>query len=351
MAAVHRIDAEASRRAMKRWQQGRRQSRVMFSSAAGNEEAPRVREWTTRLWLQRPDRMREETTDEHPRYGVRVGETWWMYSEGSGALTNEGDPHHNAGIGQELQALLEPSPLIPHFDFEVEGETEHVGRRSLHALGRQRELPDSHHLFFPGLTPGTNCIDLLVDVERGVLLRLVSLLDDEAISTIEVQEIAFDEPLDPDLFVFVPPEGEELQRTSDRHAMRDLSLEEVAQQASFPVFAASGLDAGWRLRALHLKPDRRQRTEQVHLRYSRDDATHSFGINEQPAQDPAFFATVREPERVERDGRELFVVRPHDDSPLAAVRLTREGTAMELISDNLDADALLEIAARLKRWE
>jgi hypothetical protein len=44
----------------------------------------------------------------------------------------------------------------------------------------------------------------------------------------------------------------------------------------------------------------------------------------------------------------MQVTRPTEQRPLAGVRLKRDGTAVEVSSDNLDVEALLDIAAGLR---
>jgi hypothetical protein len=47
-----------------------------------------------------------------------------------------------------------------------------------------------------------------VDADRGVLLEVVATRDGEPFHRITTQRIAFDHPIDPERFRFVPPPGE-----------------------------------------------------------------------------------------------------------------------------------------------
>src|SRR5690349_19719469 len=60
---------------------------------------PATSQRTTRFWVQRPDRVREETAgdEEPPHLLVQVGATWWSHTERHGAMTNEGSPNHAHG--------------------------------------------------------------------------------------------------------------------------------------------------------------------------------------------------------------------------------------------------------------
>jgi hypothetical protein len=60
------------------------------------------------------------------------------------------------------------------------------------------------------------------------------------------------------------------------------------------------------------------------------------------------FTAVSEPEEISHNGVTMLVIRPTDAFPLASVRLTRDGTSIEITSDNLGLDRLLEIATSLR---
>ncbi len=99
---------------------------------------------------------------------------------------------------------------------------------------------------------------------------------------------------------------------------------------------------------MHLRPRRAQSYEQVHLHYHRDDAARQFGINEHRADAEPMFVAAAEPEELERNGERLHVVRPADAFPLATVRLRRDGTSIELTSQSLTLERLLEIVDGLR---
>jgi hypothetical protein len=268
-------------------------------------------------------------------------------ARGAGAVTNNGSPNHHAGIGDDCELLIEPASLLPHFDFDVIGEGEQAGRPGVRVRARKRAARDRDG-FMPGLPIGYDELDLLVDRERGTLLQLAALLDGEPGVDRRIEEIAYDEPIPPGTFEFVPPAGEEIEDVSRRERIHKLPIEQVAERASFTVFVATRLDGAWRMRAMHLPPRRGQPHEHVHLHYHRDDATQSFGINEHWADAEPLFTAVREPEEILRGGERLQVIRATDEFPLGSVRLTRDGTSIELTSDNLPLERLLELVDGLR---
>jgi outer membrane lipoprotein-sorting protein len=347
LTATTRTDHEAVAKAVERWNRRVQGSTARVYAHGPAIERPRFDEETTRLWIERPDRVREETEGRFSRYAVSVGETWWMFNEHQGAVTNNGAPNHSAAIGQQFDLMLEPAQLLPHFDFQLAGEEEHAGRSVVRVHARERRAGDQRR-FLPPLPVGCAEAELLVDLETGTLLRLTALFDGAPGVDLQITEIAFDEPIPPATFVFVPPPREAIEDVTEQRALRDEPIEDVARRASFTVFLATGLDGCWRLRAMHLPARRGQPHEHVHLHYHRDDAAHSFGINQQSADVSLMCTGVSEPEQIEHDGEQLHVIRPTDSFPLGSVRLVRDGTSIEITADNLALERLLEIVDGLR---
>jgi hypothetical protein len=97
--------------------------------------------------------------------------------------------------------LFDPSALLGAFRFTVTGRGEAAGRAALAATAvRTRGVPASQ----TGLPRGADELELLVDAEFGVLLRLVCSAGGEAFEVHQVREIAFDEPIPPGSFEAAP---------------------------------------------------------------------------------------------------------------------------------------------------
>lgn len=346
LTATTRTDHAALAKAMEQWSRGRHVSRSVMYATGPEIERPRFSQETTRLWIERPDKIREEVDGQFPRYGVSIGDTWWMWSEMQGAITNSGSPNHHAGLGQSYELLLEPAQLLADFDFAIRGEEEQAGRKAIRVHAHARPTSDQH-TFMPPLPVGSEECEFVVDLEYGVLLRLTALFESEPVTDMQIQEIAVDEPIPPEIFEFAPPPGEQVEDAAQQHSIRDEPIGKIAQRASFVVFIATKLDGSWRMRAMYLPKRRGQPHEHVHLHYHRDDATHSFGINQQLA-DASIFTAVSEPEEIEHGGERLHVVRPTESFPLGSVRLIRGGTSIEITSDNLPIERLLGIVDNLQ---
>jgi hypothetical protein len=99
-------------------------------------------------------------------------------------------------------ALVDPSYLASGWDLTVLDERKHAGRHALHVsakwLGRDPEPP---------LWSYVHKYDLLVDRERGVLLRAAGIIEGEEVGVYSVRLVRFDEPIADELFVLEPPKG------------------------------------------------------------------------------------------------------------------------------------------------
>ncbi len=133
---------------------------------------------------------------------VVEGDTYWART-GATVQTNGGSPNNTIG-GTEIVALLLPAAVPAGFDLVETGERGEVaGRACTIAVATPRE-PDEY-----GHTPSAEVFDmadggdefrLSIDIETGVLLRVVKYVDGEVAEISEFTEIAFDEPLDDALF-------------------------------------------------------------------------------------------------------------------------------------------------------
>jgi hypothetical protein len=292
-------------------------------------------ESVVRVWLD-GDRAREERADG---LAIRHGDRWWLWSEAFGARTNDGDPRHLAGIGDVALRLLEPSHVLAALRLELAGETEAVGRSALRVVARERDARRETGMLLFQLGYGADAYELLVDRERGVLLRTAALLDREPFAVTEVGDLAFDETFPPETFVFELPEGESFREdVSGRRS----TLESAAAAAPFTVLAPAAVPEGWRLVVISIPAsDRPPTPDVVVLHYHSPDAAHSLSIHE-CAADAA-------------DQHEWIVWEERDGVGVAApdtvggwARVVRHGTRAVLHSSDVELDDLLAFAAALR---
>jgi hypothetical protein len=258
------------------------------------------------------------------------GERTWTWTPEAGAVVA------NRGASSELD-LLHPLALVLAFELEPFGTADVAGRAALAVRARPRD--DASRMHSLGL--GADELELVVDAERGILLRTEARHGSEAFRVLEVEEIAFDEGLPPNTFVFEPPPGETVRPIEEAYRWDDVSVEEAAKRASFTVWVPRGLHERWRVHAIHRPASERPNLDEtVHLLYF-DDALHNFSIEQAGVR---LLAWRTDPPRViERDGAELRLI---EGKPLE-VHLERGGTQLRISSDTLDADALVELATSL----
>jgi hypothetical protein len=343
--AVQERAFERHRAEMEERRGGGRSYGVLLLGGQGPESPPTVEE-TVRLWLDRPDRVREEVEGEHPRTLVRNGRKMWSRMPKWGAV--EHDLDDEGDVGWQHGMLLAPLALAPAFEFEVGVATTVGGRDGI----RVRSLPrpaDEPHLFGLGAA-GADEYELVVDLERGILLRTEARLEGAPFAILEFTEVAFDESLAPELFVFTAEPGEAVRSQEELTAgwEHELTLEEAAGRASFPLFVPARV---WPTARMHVNymPTRTHppMKEHVSIHYWDDETNRQFSLDQQAAEQED--APRPELERIDLDGVEAWVWGPPPErrSLPTLVRLMRGGTQIELSSQDFDREELLELARTL----
>lgn len=323
-------------------------------------EPPDPHEERVRFWWEPPQRLREEVETSFPRPQVRTtvidGELWWLYSPDLGAISNaELDEAERArygiGGGERLRSLLDPSGLIPALEFEA---IERSGDR-LHVRARPREDAGLGTRFQVPLGAGADAFELEVDGETGVVRRLTALLEGEEVSSSVLEELALDEEFPEGTFVLVPPPGEEVRPPEGAGERHPYTLEEAAAAAPFRLFAPPELPEGlWRLRVHFHEARRRPPTPALAaLLYHRADARAALVISQRAADSAADVAWAGlgppELEEVERGGVRYTVCRADPARGVQhGVAFEREGTTIQLQSEELDVETLLALATTLE---
>ena len=331
---------------------------MMF--AVGDPQAepePTETEETVRLWLERPGKRREEVDGPHPRLAVTDGTKMWAYMPELGAFEQELDPDGDAG---EVDVLLHPERILPSAEIEMVGRTSVAGREGI-ALRAKRRRGRERPLFAPqALVPGADEYELVVDRELGVLLRTEARIEGEPFAISEVVEIAFDERFSPETFRFEPPEGETIRTPEEMWGGEEdiLSVEEAAARASFPLWIPSRLPPladrhllgqAWEIHVHYQRArERPPMPEFVSLTYWHESGK-SLALHEQASGGPRDALAPWEP--VELEGRRYLVWEPEGSKlpvPIQ-IRVEREGTEVQVSSQELGRAELLEVARSLVR--
>ncbi len=342
-------DQERAMAAFKAMAEGRGRA-AMVMAHGGRRESPREHVEVVRIW-RAPDRARVEH-DDRGRFGVRVGDRWWSWSEKSGAVSNERDTDVGSGVGEELQRLLDPTFLLGALRFTMTGRSEIAGRPtiSVEAVPRRtfernsRSVSDSFALH--GLGPGAERYLLEFDAERGIVLSVEAIHEGETFRCTEAVEIAFDEHLDDELFVFRAPSGESVRSPRELHSQPEhVPITEAQQRAPFTVLTPARVPAGWHASCVYFGPSQRPAAAaRVQLSYRSDSAHENVAISQRSLADPDSFADTEGWQKVDREGMSLDVRHEGHQSEL---RLEREGTAVLMTSSTLSTDQLADLAVSL----
>lgn len=158
---------------------------------------PRFMEAVHRIWARKPYRWRLEF-DGPEGTNVFVGDLGWSEPPDAPRTERRGPPLDALmleAIDATVAYTFDPWPVITELVLRVRERTEHAGREAVRILA----VPEAG----PTVLLGSDADDyeLLVDVERGVLLRSAARVEGEEFRVTEVLDIAFDEKLSEDIFI------------------------------------------------------------------------------------------------------------------------------------------------------
>ncbi len=159
------------------------------------------------LWqlsICQPDRSRVEFGVSHDRRIAQItdgGRTWRTAPGGHGHV-NEQRNGAKLQLGP-LGLLVETAEISAALELEVAEPTRALGRKAfeVRARPRDRELRPRPGLFNPHML-GADHVQLVVDAERGVLLRVETFLGGEPFYRLEMTEVSFDEDIPDAVFAF-----------------------------------------------------------------------------------------------------------------------------------------------------
>jgi outer membrane lipoprotein-sorting protein len=312
----------------------------------GDEEPADTTERVERLWWEPPARVRSEVDGEST--WVSDGAQSWHYTPSFGTITSSAD-ESELGPG-EAALLLDPAPILGGLDFEIGGRETFIGRDAIRVRARPRRGQVDWH-DFGGLAPGADEYALVIDAERGVLLRAAAVFEGKEFVRSELVEVAFDELFPPETFAFDPPPGEPVRTQEElaEHRLEHLSLEEAARRVPFPLWIPARVPADWTMDVRYVPAiEAWSHPERVMIAYHSEADEPSFvylqeaAASEEPPPSPRW-------RRLEREGQQLHVLEDERGRAPAQVRLEREGTAITISGQNVEADELIELASALVR--
>jgi hypothetical protein len=323
--------------------------------SSSGEPAPPETEETVRIWRD-GQRFREELHGgrRDGYYGVADGPLWWFWDEHRGAMSNQDNPDAQSGVGQRLQLMLNPVPLLSSLRFRVTGTSQVAGRAAVtaHAIPRPHDSRRGGFGFeLHELGIGAHHYQLEVDQDRGVLLAVTAFRNEQPFHKITTLAIRFDEPIEAKIFQFTPPDGEEIQPIRNRPRPQHITVTEAQQRAPFTVFVPDHVPEGWQLRCVFIEASARPPSPaRVALSYRSMDGHQSISISQVAAADRAshFGSMINDEDWqvVVHEGTSIKL--SPAEWPQAQANLERDGTLVFLTSNNLTCDQLAPIAVNLK---
>ena len=223
-------------------------------------------------------------------------------------MTAGADASAGMGTGDTLAVLSDPSRLIPSFDFEVLGTCTYRERKAIRvrATPRKTAWPPFE------LDPWADNHELIVDLERGVLLRAGAFTGGEEFAVIEVLEIAFDEVFADD--IFVSPEAEPLGRSESPRVGRSVWRTRFARRPF-----RSGRRAAYRVALPPTSVSARRATDPRRSSSTTSPMTPSTGSRSgRRATGELGEIAWAEPRAIEHEGEEYLVVTADDTEAVAS---------------------------------
>lgn len=310
-----------------------------LGGVAPGEDAE-VHRWRVELWAEQ-GRFRQERSGPDAEHVLVVdGERWWSWSPAMGLQSSEEERGvHHIGAGVEM---LDPARFLSGFDLDQAGEAVVAGRsaRCVHVRAR-----DPKHHAPGGLEPGIEEAELLLDRERGLVLRQAELFEGEEAFVRVVEEITYDVGLPPETFVFELPPG-----ASAANPLRPemTTLDRAAELASFPVFKLDPVPPDWRVQAMYVAATERPTLpDSVTLLYTRADGEERLRIAERTSEHE--LPAIGGERRFERSGRSYIALGPEQPAGREPAELifALDGTQIRMSSSELAATALLDYADEL----
>lgn len=186
---------------------------------------------------------------------------------------------------------------------------------------------------------------MLLDAERGLVLRQAELVDGKEAFVREVEQITYDEPLPQETFVFELPPGASARGRAEPHMT---TVDDATTLASFRVFKLEPVPPEWRAQAVYTAgTERPTLPDSVTLLYSRPDCGKRLRIHE-TTREHQLPVTGAE-RRFERPGRSYTAFGPEQPAGREPAELifAIDQTQIRMSSSEIPLEQLLNHAEQL----
>lgn len=209
---IHRVDPQAARLAFKTWasQSGATVSQFFVGrgmeqeSLEGREAETSASVSVSRVWLDSATRWRHELTAPGDRASVVVVDElrWWCLLSDARAFSNAQDPSlHPPPRGFPYAGLLSPDELLEGLEVQQRRPAPRHGWKADSIIAKPGE-----HLH-PDLPRGADRYLLELDVDHGVIRKVVASVGGRDFAWIDMSEFSADVTHSAETFVLALPPG------------------------------------------------------------------------------------------------------------------------------------------------
>jgi hypothetical protein len=199
---------------LERWMKQQASGSVAALKSASAGGSQNVSRFYRRVWWRKPACWRDENEDEAGSNMISIlcDGQWWSFhtagqtlhtnvethdiKSGIHVVTNTAPPHVEDRVDDV--PLLDPSFLLTSHDLEIVGDTVHAGREAVQVKAVYRK--GKNRTYEPMFWSTADEYQLLIDQERGILLRYAAKLAGVEFAAASVEQISFDEPIPDTVF-------------------------------------------------------------------------------------------------------------------------------------------------------
>ncbi len=324
---------------------GRRKSSQSVDTSTG--------ETILKVWIRTPDSVRIETTrvtqdDPETTLTVVAGEKWWCRDDEGHVESHEGSTRQCAPAITDIERHFDGEMLrnfLGGLSLEQTGTLDVAGRMCAQVRATNRPTGQIWPHWLPS---NADEYEFHTDPARGILLGILALSKGKPFEGSQVQDISFDEPLDDELFTYVPELGEQVHPSVP--VVEHVSLDAAIARMPFTVLVPNPLpDADHTHLEMMFHPARKKSPRAfLTLSFHGSDRFHHTWIHE--SDSPETDHDSYEWTCVHHCGLELLLSDPQIADAYRVLSFQHEGTHVKIFS-KLSPPVLFDLAASMSTAE
>jgi hypothetical protein len=153
--------------------------------------------------------------DQHEGSTVGAASRVFRFHPGVGGVVSSDDEMPSEKFAA-LAMYLAPASWLGSFRFQVLEETARESRSCWHVAAEPTSWHRSMLMVGAGAGPGALSLQLWIDQATGIVLRCEGRHDEDLVSRFVVDAIVVDDPIDPEVFEFLTPDGSPIRTQGER---------------------------------------------------------------------------------------------------------------------------------------